>query len=321
MNATHTKLVGLLVFQGLLGAYTWSGVGGGGAPADAKALVDADLAAVTGLEIEAKPFGKDKPAKPLKLVKKDGKWLVASAGDYEAKTDKVEEVLKKVLDLKVRDPIASDKANHNSLRVGDREYDKKVAVTVGGTTHKVVLGSAKGSAVHVRRGDADEVYYARGLSSWALSDQVSGYIDTEYFKAKNPVDVKITNEHGTLTLSKDKDGDWRLKELAPGQEAKAGELTTLAEKAGSLRMAEPVGKEIKDEYGLGAVEVVVTSEEKVEGEEKPKSETLSFALGKEVDGKIYAKLQDSPYVVLVSKWSVEKLVGAKLADLIKAKEG
>lgn len=321
LNATHTKLLALLAVQVVLGIVTHSG-SGGDAPAGSEPLLTLKVADVTALELASKPLDDEDPT-PVRFERKGEGWVVASAGDFPAKADKVEEVLGKVLGLKVQDPIATSPANHNALRVGTRDYDKTVKLEAGPAKYSLVMGSAKGSSIHVRKADANEVYYARGLTTWALSDQVSGYVDTKYVEADDVVEVHLKNQHGQLTLVKDKAGDWTLDPAPPGVPLKASELQAFVDKARKLTLAEPVGKTVDDAYGLGENAVVVRLVSESAGEEgaDPTRSETSYLLGVEEDGKVYAKADTSDYVVKVSKWSVEKTLEAKFTDFVKDAEG
>jgi hypothetical protein len=320
-NGTHSKLLALLAFQTALGAWTHLGVDVG-APAGARPLLELKVEEVTALEIASKPLEDDEPS-PVRFVRKGDGWVVASAGEFVAKTAKVEEVLGKVLGLKVQKPIATSKANHNALRVGARDYDKTVKIEAGGASYDLVMGSAKGSSIHVRKADSNEVHYARGLTTWALSDQVSGYVDTAYVEAPDVIEVHLRNQHGQLSLVKDEKGAWTLDPAPPGVPLKVTELKTFAEKAAKLTLADPVGKTVEEAHGLGenAVAVRLVSETKAEGEEEPKRSEVSYLLGVEEDGKVYAKASSSDYVVKVSKWSVEKILEAKFTDFVEDAEG
>lgn len=323
LNSTHSKLLALLAFQTALGAWTHLG-DDGGAPVGSKPLLALKVDEVTALEIASKPLD-DADPEAVRFERKDDGWVVATAGNFPAKTDKVEEVLGKILGLKVQKPIATSKANHNALRVGTRDYDKTVKIEAGGGAHELVMGSAKGSAIHVRKKTEDAVHYARGLTTWALSDQVSGYVDTAYVEvpADELVEVHLKNQHGQLSLVKDADGDWTLDPAPPGVPLKTTELRTFAAKAAKLTLSDPVGKTIDEAYGLGEKAVVVrlVREAKAEGEEEPERSETSYRLGVEEDGKVYAKAASSEYVVKVSKWSVEKLLDAQFTEFVKDAEG
>lgn len=309
MSSIHALLGGALAVQLMLGGLTWSMAGGGAARSDARKLVDVGLGDITELIVQDKPADKESEPETVHLKKEGDAWTVVSADAFPADTTKVEDVLRKLLDLKVSDPIARKTQNHNALRVGERDYDKKVTVTAGGTTHHLVLGSAKGSSVHVRVGDAPEVYWAKGVSSWSFSERVSSYVDSDYLKVDEPKAVSIQNQHGSLEVVKGEDDLWTLRGLAAGEKAKASEIQTLVDKAKSIRLSEVVGKQETDEMALGTgATVVITAADDTKH---------TLRLGSEKDGKVYAKAAGKDHVVLVGKWAIEKLLEAKSGDLVE----
>ncbi len=297
MSKLNTTLIGLLAVQLGLTAFTWAGGARLGGASDAKPLVDGAPGDVTELEITGKAEA-DKPARTVKLTKKGDDWVVASAADYPAKQDKVDEIVKKLVEAKVREPIATNKANHGALKVSDSTFDKKVRLKLGSDDVKLVVGSGKSSSIHARRADQDEVFLARGVSAWAISDRVSSYIDTEYVKVEDPTEVSVQNPNGTINLVKGDDGKWKVTELPADADVDDSRVSAFVSSARSVRMAEPVGKEIKPEYGLdGAVQVVL----------KAKDQSYSYAVGALDGDHHYVKADGNDYVVKVSKWSVERL--------------
>ncbi len=298
MNKTNQILAGLVVAQFALIALTWAGAGQSGGD-DANALVPAEVDSVTAIEITGKPAKAGEASKTVKLSKKGDKWVVSSAADFPAKKDKVEEVVKKLVEAKVRAPVATNKANHAALKVADGTFDKKVTISAGGSEHKLVVGSGKSSSIHARFADKDEVYLARGISAWAISDRIASYVDTQYVKVDDPTEVRVQNPKGTISIHKDAD-KMVVAELPPDANVDDSRVTAFVNSAKSLRMAEPVGREIKPEYGLdGGTKVVL----------KGKDVEVKYTIGAKAgdEDKYYAKAEGNDFVVLVNKWSVDKL--------------
>lgn len=318
MTCVNKMLAGLLVVQLGLAAATWSGRNS--EPDEGtRQLLNVALADVTAFEVTES--GKD--AKAVRLEKKDGAWVVASAGAYPAKASGVEDVLKKVLDIEVGAPLATKKANHNALKVGDRDFDKRVKITAGGKTHELVIGGAKGTSIHVRLAGANEVFWARGVSSWALSSQISSYVDTEYVKVEDPQKVIVENEHGSFTLEKVA-GAWTLAGAADPGQVDASKIDSFVRSAATVRMTEPVGTEVTEAHGLGEGAVVTLTGlkekdgEDEDGEGTKETFTASYVVGSEKDGKFHVKAEDATHVVLVSKWAVEKIKTQKATDFLKS---
>jgi hypothetical protein len=313
-------LAGLLGVQVLLAIATWSTRSAAPEPEGAKDLLTFDLGDVTKVEISEKAGAEGGEAKAasdtVTLAKSGDGWVVASAGDYPAKPGKVEEVVGKLVDLKVRNPIATQKANHNALRVGDREYGRKVKLEAGGKTVELIVGSGSGNSSHVRLADSDEVYRARGVSTFSISTGVRSYVETKYLETKVDAltSINVRNAKGTLTLQKGEDGEWQLAELPPGAELDTTKLKTLVNAVARLNLNAPVGKEVKPEHGLDAPNAEVT----LIGTENEEAKTWRYVIGAALDDQyFYAKADDNEYVVTVAKWSTEQARSKAAVDFVK----
>ncbi|MCA9537246.1 MAG: DUF4340 domain-containing protein [Myxococcales bacterium] len=299
MNKANKILLGLLVAQGALAAVTWT-TGGGSGGTDAHPLIaDLDPAAVTSLTVTNRATEEGKAAETVTLVKKGDAWVVPAADDFPADPKKVDEVVEKLAKATTREPIAESKANHNALNVGERTFEKKVEIKAGERTIKLVLGSAKGSSAHVRVDDGDAVYLARGISAWAMSNRVDTYLDTAYVQVDEPTEVRVQNANGPLDLQKTDDGKWHVAQLPPDAKVDESRVRAFVNAARSVRLAEPVGKTVKPEYGFDGGTLVMV---------KKGEEVTNFTIGK-VDGDfVYVKSEKNDYVVKVRKYSVETLL-------------
>lgn len=310
MGCINKKLVGILVVQVGLAAITWWPKPKGAQEGD-RPLIDLNLEQVEQLIVSSKP-AKGEEAKPVHLAKKDGSWVVASASDFPAKADKVEEVVKKILGLRVGTPIAKQRSNHNALHVGEREYDKLVTLTGGGKSTTVVIGSAKGSNAHVRIKSEDKVYWVKDLSTWALKDSLDSYIETEFFKIEDPKKVEVTNDKGLIELAKNEAGEWVLANIPPGQTSDSAKVDSFVRSIAKLRLSEPVGSEVKPEYGLQTgTRVVLTDKE---------DKTHTYRIGAEKDGKFYVQVDGQATVVLAPKWAVDAARTQEVSKLLANSE-
>ncbi len=301
MNNTNKILIGAAVLQAVLLAVTWSsGVGRAGASSEVEPLVDVELSQVSAFTVSDRPEGEE-AAESVSLKRAGEGWVVDGADDFPADAEKVDEVIGKLLKASRRDPIATKAANHNALDVGERTYDKKVALTIDGEQKTLILGSAKGSSVHARFEGQDDVYLARGISSWAVGNKVDTYVDTQYLDVEDPVEVRVVNQNGPIDLAKDDSDTWRVAQLKPDAPVDPSRVRSFVTAARSVRLTAPVGKTVKPEYGLGdgAVTVSVRNAEK----------TVSWRIGAEDGDFRYVKADDDDYVVKVRKYALESLVG------------
>ncbi|MEZ4463502.1 MAG: DUF4340 domain-containing protein [bacterium] len=298
MSRSNKILAGALLLQVALVAVTWSMRGSTSAIDTEPLLPGASVADVTGLAIVAKSGDKETT---LKLAKKGDGWVVPDADDYPADTKKVEEVIKKVVDARIRAPIASNKANHNNLDVGDRDFSRRLTLTMGGKDQGLVVGSAKGSSAHVRFADQDAVYVARGFSAYELRDTLTSYLDADYVKVEDPDAIKLTNQRGTVTLSK-VDGQWRVAELPPDAPTDAARIDAFVSAARLVRLVAPIGRTVKPEHGFDATEKAVV--------EIKKGDALTrYTVGAAAsESNRYVKSEQSAYVVTAAVTGIGSLL-------------
>lgn len=303
----NIKILGVLaVVQAVLAVVLWQT--GGRAPGQAAhPLLGMEESAITALEVISKPGADGKPGESVKLVKQGTEWVVASAGDFPAKKDKVEEVVKKLAAIKVKSPIATQAANHNALRVGKETYGKEVVVTAGGESKRLVVGSGSGSSINVRFADGNDVYQGRGLSEYQVSNQARSYVETQYVKAdtEKVTAVSVTNAKGTLTFRKEGE-KWLFEQLPAGATLDDTKVTGFIGGLVRVNLERPVGKEVKPEMrlsGPGAVQVQIEATQ----DDKPLS--LAYTVGaeagsSEADG-FYVKSKDNDFVIVATKWATE----------------
>ena len=315
MTKTQKILIAALLLQIGLAVLTFATTRSAGAGAGAKPFLGIKAADVTDLVIEAAAQEGGAPER-IELAKKDGKWVVASGGDFPAKADKVEELVKNLTELAVRDPISTQAANHAELKVADQEFGRKVQIKAGAAEKTFFVGAGDGPGVHLRFANEAAVYQSRGVSVWSVSASARTYVDTKYVEMDKDklAAVTVQNAKGLLTFKKAGDS-WTLAELPAGEAIDADKAKAFVAKAARLALEAPVGKEAKPEFGLGAgarVTLVGTADD------KPK--TLSYLVGAPADDKsFYAKADDSDFFVTVSKYAAEQLLDKAAADFVKPK--
>jgi hypothetical protein len=316
MTKTQKILLGILIVQIGLAAATFLTTRSLAGASDAKPFLGMKAADVTGLAIEAGEAKPGEKADRVELAKKDGGWVVASGGDFPAKADKVDELVKNLAEMTVREPISTQASGHAALGVADAEFGRKVTIEAGGAEKTFFVGSGDGPGVHLRFANEPAVYQSRGVSAWSVSASARAYVDSKYVDVdKDKLSaVTVVNAQGTLTFKKVGDS-WTLAELPAGEALDADKVKLFVGKAAKVNLEAPVGKEILPALGLGAgakVTLVGTVED------KPK--IVSYLVGARAgESSYYAKADDSDYVVTVSKYSAEQLLEKVALDFAKPK--
>lgn len=307
---TRNFLVGLLVVQSGLLAYQWWPESQSALVAHA--LLDLDPGAVSELMVQTAPKGDDTEASSVHLVRDGASWALASAAGYPAESSKVDEVLSSLLDIEVKRPIATQPSRHNQLNVGDATYGRRVKIVADDKSHELVIGSGGSNAVHVRVDGNDDVYSAPGLSEWSIGDQARSYVESEYVQLEPDSLTTLTIHTADRPLSFERKGsDWVLLEIPEGRQPQTSAITSLVRRAASIRMNEPVGKELEASFGFdGGV--------RVEWTEKTGDDVKAggYVIGNIAENDGFVKSDASEFVVKVSKWSIERIRDAKLDELL-----
>ena len=315
MSQINKILLGLLVAQTALGALTWTSLASKPEPGGSRPVFGYDADKIVSLKVQSKPRGEnDEEKQTVQLARKDDAWVVADRDEYPTDKDKVQKVLDQLLELKIGSALASNPANHNQLKVGDRDYDRVVTLETAKEAKTIVVGSGPSKSVNLRYQGENEVFRAHGMSVWSINDTVRGYLETKYVEVDKDTlsQAVVSNSNGRLSFAKQGD-KWALAELPRGKTLNEDKVKNFINKLTTLTLKEPVGKQQKAEYGLAnGAEVFLVSD----GEEG--TVTTRYVVGDFRDEQsLYVKADDNDWVVVVSKWSAEDIRNKGPADFVK----
>ena len=310
---TNSVLVFLLVVQLVLIVVSWRSSDPFHID-EAKAFFSIDNQAVESIEITTSD-GESESA--LRFEKRGDNWVYASAEDYPAKGEAINELLSSLDKVTVRDPIASSAASHASLGVGEQNYQRRFTFSTPEKEEQYFVGRGRGNSVHLRRQGEDEVYRGRGAAFGDFSASIENYLDTKVvdLPENGLTRVEIDNPLGAFELTK-VGGDWRLSG-APDLALDAESLSTFLNDISNLFMVRPVGKKMTLEQGLGHGTRVKLSYEQ-DGTQK----TLDFTIGKATpaaDG-YFAKVDGNDYVLVIKPYKGEKLTTFSVDKLLPQPE-
>lgn len=307
------------------------------------AIFSFKAADVQGLEI-ADNGGFDGKKNRVVLAKEQGKWLLKSGGDYPLLALKVDELLGKLVALKVESPVSTRAAHHRQLEVAKEHFQRDVTVKLGGGKKvRFWLGSSPGlKKVHLRLEGQQAVYAASPLASWDVGATASSWIDTTYFKVERDhiASFVLQNKHGKIGIKREGnswvpvDGDGPLDQT---------EVDSLVSTLSMVTMRAPVGRQVLAAQGLAQPQALLvvhtrkpnaaskpTSPNSQSSSSQPASAPTSLAttqpalqvarlrIGAKVgkDGTAYYAQRDgSPFVVTIDSSTADALLGKKLGDL------
>ena len=168
-------------------------------------------------------------------------------------------------------------------------------------------------ATHFRLDGQSETYLTGELSTWETKADAVSWVDTAYLSVPQDDITKMTlkNANGTFTFTKDGEGTWTMDGLAADETPDEAKVTALIQRAASVNMISPLGKEKLAAYGMDQPNAVVT----LETDDK----TITLHVGaQDPDDNSYVVISsESPYYVRVSEYSVKDLVEKTRDDFLQ----
>jgi len=254
------------------------------------------------------------------LARKEGKWVLADAGDYPCRDDVVQKFLEKLVGLKTGRLVTETAASHKRLRVAEDDYLRLVELELAdGAVHRLYVGTSPSYSVsHVRAEGQNPVYLVSDLSSTDASTMAGTWIDTAYvtIPADQIAALTLENANGTIEFVR-QDDEWTLADLGPDETANKTAISTLINRITSLRMVRPLGTEPRPEYGMQDPSAVVIAQVRDEsGAMVPRAVHVG-ALDAGGEGYV-VKYSESPYFVRVAEFTVKDWVEKTRNDLLEA---
>jgi hypothetical protein len=156
----------------------------------------------------------------ISLIKKDG-WQI-SQGEFPTDSAKIEGLIKKLAGMKSSRLVSQTKSSHARLKVADGDFSRKVELGQGDSKITFFLGtSPSAKAIHLRLGEANEVYQVNDLAVWEVQADKESWWQTKYVSKKSAdlTGLSISNGLGTIEFVNDAaQKAWQLKpasETAP----------------------------------------------------------------------------------------------------------
>ncbi len=242
----------------------------------------------------------------------DGNWVLPEYDSYPVEAFRVTSLLQQLAGLQADRLITRSETSQRRLLVSDDEFVREIQIEQGNSRTTLYLGSpVSANTVHIRRSDQSQVYLVNNLSAQDASTELSAWINPVYVSVpfENMTHVSLENANGTFEFTKDGE-TWVMAGLEEGETPDPTQITSFVQQVSQLRMQEPIGRELQDEFGLDNPSATVTIEVQETGEgESPTSKTYTYQLGAAQENGYVAKSSESDYYVRIAQ-----AVGGLLAD-------
>lgn len=253
----------------------------------------------------------DNTGNSIELANQSGTWVLPQSEAYPADATKVSAFIDKLIGVKTDPLVTRTAASHKRLQVAADDFVRKIVLKLtDGSTRTLYLGSPSGAgATHVRLDGQDEVYLARGLSSFEAGVEAATWINTTYLAVPQTqiISASLQNAQGTFQFTKDATGQWVLAGLSASEPPAPNAVDLMLARLGSVTMIKPLGKTPKPEYGLDEPAAIVTVT--VSDTAASKVETLTIGK-KDADGNYPVIASTSSYYVSVSGFLLDQFVSA-----------
>lgn len=253
----------------------------------------------------------DGNARTIRTTRKDGAWVLPSAGDYAVKEEKVSGLLEKIKGLTRDRLVATKSSTLTQLGVADDKFTRRIALEmVDGSQLTLYVGDGPRSRTsHVRLNGESNAYLSLGFSTADSATSMADWIDVSYLRISEASVQKMSleNSNGLFAFYRDEQGQWQMSDLAEGETFNPNNLASLLTTLSSLNLAEPLGKEAKPEYGLDAPTAEVRLEYKDDAG-NPKEAELRIGALDSTNSYYAVSSTESPYYVYISKYSLERFV-------------
>ncbi|MBU4262912.1 MAG: DUF4340 domain-containing protein [Proteobacteria bacterium] len=254
----------------------------------------------------------DVTGKTLSLKKEnDGNWLIddGSPDMFPADAGQIQHIITNLTSLQSQRLVTRTRSSHIRLQVDDKVFVKKIVLKAkDGKTQTLLLGSSSGpQTIHVRPQSTDNVYLARGISTWNLDTHKESWWQKLYVQVdRNRLqELTLKNSHGSFTLRKDGE-KWQVSGDESQQEPEPAALDNFLQKVTHIVINSYLGKQYQGKPLDTAVLTLTTDKETVTVNIGPKESG-------EDDDHIF-KSSASPFFATAGSFQIDPLTGMKKED-------
>lgn len=247
-------------------------------PAAETPLLGFDAEKVDRLVIEGPEAAK------VALTKTDGNWHLPDAADFPADRDKIEQLLKRLRELRGGTPVATTPGAQQRFRVSDADFERRITLSAGDKTlGTLYLGTAPSLRQINARAANSEAIFAVELGAHEFPVKTDAWIDQAVLRVPRDEIVAIdvaglhlervpdpaptadanataVAENQTAGATTDTKAatiegaaprtHWQATGLAAGESLNSAAADALAEKLAEISISALLGTEEKSEYGL-----------------------------------------------------------------------
>lgn len=260
----------------------------------------------------------DATGKTLSLQREDnGSWLIDDGGadNFPADADQVQHIVNNLTSLQSQRLVTRTRSSHIRLQVDDKVFAKKIIFRAkNGATQTLLLGSSSGpQTIHVRPQATDDVYLARGISTWNLDTDKESWWQRVYLQidGNKLQELTLKNRYGSFTLEKEGE-KWLVRGDEPQQEPEPAALDGFLQKVSHIAINSYLGRQYQGKPLDTAVLTLTTDKETV---------TVNIGPRKSGEDEEHViKSSASPFFATAGSYQIDPLIDMKKEDLFSKTE-
>lgn len=249
------------------------------------------------------------------LSKQSDSWVVASMDNYPAESEGVAELLSKVTEFKNTQRVSNNPEKQSEFEVDSTGVEAKLMDTNDKVLAHLFVGKTTPGFLssYVRPADSNEVYVAQGYLQSVFDKGTRTWKDRTIFNFNKGIvtQLNIVSPEEMVELRLDAAGAWQmLKPVATA--AKMTEIDTLLTTFSELETDDfAAATDDLAEYGLDTPQSTISAV-------LNDGTTATLHVGKEEEGKLYVKRDDTKTIFRLFKSNVDQLI--KKSETLKAEE-
>ncbi len=274
-------------------------------------LRDFKVEQVTGVTIT------DEQGPSISLVKVADNWVIgpvtAGRPALPADGEKLATLLTKLSGLQRDRLVTRTPASHSRLKVGQLFARRLTLATAQGDT-TILLGSAPNyKNIHVRLEPENEVYLAQNLSTLEAPVERSAWWRADYVKVDPATLTALTlhNPRGSVNLSKDATGAWRLAGQPADRQPAAEALPPFLADLCTLTILQYHEETARPTWDKPLATLTLTTAKE--------SITLEVGPKDKAKDEYPVKSSASPLVATAAPFAVKDILGHQVGDLLRAR--
>ncbi len=249
------------------------------------------------------------------LAKQNGEWGVASMDNYPADSEGVAQLLTKVTELKNTQRVSNNPEKQSEFEVDSTGVEAKLMDANDKPLAHLFVGKITPGFLssYVRVADSNDVYVAQGSLQSVFNKGTRTWKDRTIFDFNKgtATELNISSPDETVELRLDENGAWQmLKPIAAT--ANITEVDNLLTTLSGLNTDDFAAA--NDDLAVYGLDVPQSTISAVLND----GTTATLHIGKEEEGKLYVKRDDTETVFRLFKSNVDRLL--KKSDTLKAEE-